>query len=233
MINNAKARKLLIRYARGEKEKLSEEEYVEMIQLLSIHCPALKELICEEELDSNSMAHQSAFKELYQCLASPSPVCATMAHTGVMGDILKDLVNDVNLRTDPVKWQLLQESSPVIFRLFANDTGLMPLSKTLKQLFQVMYDNAKAPFEVSQVTEEDVLATDEVVDDQLACFPSLPQLRDRGVFEADLLQKKQTKCNKEFRGHPSLLPGIFTVFCEHGKYMISPISSLLKQTNKQ
>lgn len=51
---------------------------------------------------------------------------------------------------------------------------------------------------------------------KLSFFPSLEKCRERGKFQMD---KKRTagRCNKEYVGHPSLLPGIFTIFCQHGK----------------
>ena len=34
--------------------------------------------------------------------------------------------------------------------------------------------------------------------------------------DRDLMCRKQTECRKYSHGHPSLSPGIFTVFCPHG-----------------
>lgn len=49
-------------------------------------------------------------------------------------------------------------------------------------------------------------------------FPSLPIQRCRGTYEMDLkgCRKSSHDCNKKSRGHPSLLPGVFCLFCEHG-----------------
>lgn len=49
-------------------------------------------------------------------------------------------------------------------------------------------------------------------------FPSLPIQRSRGTYEMDLkgCKKSSHDCNKKSRGHPSLLPGVFCLFCEHG-----------------
>lgn len=49
----------------------------------------------------------------------------------------------------------------------------------------------------------------------LSYFPGLPKHRDRGNYKQDQT-KTAGRCNKEYRGHPSLLPGVFTVFCQHG-----------------
>lgn len=47
-------------------------------------------------------------------------------------------------------------------------------------------------------------------------FPCLPKIRTRGVYEADR-KSKQLICTKRTSKHPSLLPGVFTIYCEHGK----------------
>lgn len=54
--------------------------------------------------------------------------------------------------------------------------------------------------------------------EELAYFPSLPKVRARGTFEADQHNNKVIKCTKQSSGHPSLLPGIFTLFCPHGEF---------------
>ena len=52
----------------------------------------------------------------------------------------------------------------------------------------------------------------------LRYFPSLPELRAPARYEADLqiLAKETDSCRKLSYGHPTLSPGIFTVYCQHG-----------------
>ena len=50
----------------------------------------------------------------------------------------------------------------------------------------------------------------------MAYYPSLPVVRDRGVCVADRICTELGKRKKRRFWHPSLLPGIFTVFCPHG-----------------
>ena len=58
---------------------------------------------------------------------------------------------------------------------------------------------------------------DEDVMHELAYFPCLPKIRDRGFYDIDS-SSKAVGCTKQSSGHPTLLPGIFTVYCPHGKY---------------
>ena len=66
--------------------------------------------------------------------------------------------------------------------------------------------------EVYSLPEEEQLRS-------LCYFPSLPRVRIRRCFEADT-DRKTVVCTKKSSGHPSLLPGIFTIFCPHGLYGI-------------
>lgn len=47
-------------------------------------------------------------------------------------------------------------------------------------------------------------------------FPMLPCVRIRRCYEADS-DCKAPICTKKSTGHPLLTPGIFTLFCPHGK----------------
>ena len=50
----------------------------------------------------------------------------------------------------------------------------------------------------------------------MAFFPQLPVIRSRGSYRADRVRKEKI-CTKHTTGHPSLLPGVFVMFCQHGK----------------
>ena len=54
----------------------------------------------------------------------------------------------------------------------------------------------------------------------LGFFPHLPLQTGKGKYGANKLlsKRKQTSdsCRKDSYGHPSLSPGIFTIFCPHG-----------------
>ena len=56
--------------------------------------------------------------------------------------------------------------------------------------------------------------------DKWSFFPSLPIVRGRGTYAADHSNAPQSitedACRKASYGHPTLTPGIFTVYCPHG-----------------
>ena len=48
-------------------------------------------------------------------------------------------------------------------------------------------------------------------------FPTLPIQQGTGRYKADSQSEKQKdQCRKESWGHPTLSPGIFTMYCQHG-----------------
>jgi hypothetical protein len=84
----------------------------------------------------------------------------------------------------------------------------------MKNCLSVLHQKVFDPFLKDKCPSEDA-----VEEDGLGFFPSLPMIRRRGMFVADKQGSKQREdfCTKFSKGHPSLLPGVFTVFCPHGK----------------
>ena len=54
--------------------------------------------------------------------------------------------------------------------------------------------------------------------DQISYFPALPIVRGQGKYKADenIHTHQEDDCRKASYGHPTLTPGIFTVYCPHG-----------------
>ena len=63
-------------------------------------------------------------------------------------------------------------------------------------------------------------------EETLCFFPSLPRIRNRRHYEADV-DTKVHLCTKKYTTHPSLTPGIFTLFCPHGVYNIMILICIL------
>ena len=56
-------------------------------------------------------------------------------------------------------------------------------------------------------------------DSPLSFFPNLPQLYGDALYAADIANQASTdsnSCRKNAYGHPTLSPGVFTIFCIHG-----------------
>eukprot|EP00794_Sanderia_malayensis_P011390 gene11390-biopygen9074 len=68
----------------------------------------------------------------------------------------------------------------------------------------------KDPHRLPYVTEEAQL--------DFSFLPNWPVLNERGAYAKDVSSSKKVSkdCRKDYRGHPSLMPGIFTLHCMHG-----------------
>ena len=93
------------------------------------------------------------------------------------------------------------------------------------------FPNCKTPAELSPVLEkllslskslfvnQSVLpSTSDSLENPYGHWPALPLLRERETYKVEQKRKKEELvCKKLSNGHSVLLPGVFTLFCEHGK----------------
>ena len=108
--------------------------------------------------------------------------------------------------------QKLQTTVPVIFKLLSKLKEDFPY-KEFKDCLPYFQQKKFDPFIKDLCPSED--PDDE---DGLSFFPSLQRVRRRGHFIADKERTmKDDMCTKLSKGHPSLQPGVFTLFCPHGK----------------
>ena len=84
--------------------------------------------------------------------------------------------------------------------------SFLPIFKIIHKCVEATF-SGDATVKSSQILDQDSFP--------LACYPSLHAVCKRGKYEADL-RKPLGSCRKIGTRHPSLLPGIFTVFCPHG-----------------
>ena len=109
-------------------------------------------------------------------------------------------------------WSLLQKSIPILFRLIINlDTTHIP--DKLRPVLIEIVKKSKCPFEAVE-PQEDIAFSD--LDDSSSFYPHLTRKRSRRLHKADGSWKHST-CSKTYKGHPSLLPGIFTAFYPQGR----------------
>lgn len=108
----------------------------------------------------------------------------------------------------------LQRTIPVLFDLLLSVESYP--HQIMSLILQEMIRKSTMPFEKKTWSEQPVVANkDECLYKSLSFFPNLPRLRTRRTYEADKGTKEKI-CTKRGPGHPSLLPGMFTIFCQHG-----------------
>ncbi|SMN12461.1 hypothetical protein SPBRAN_1116 [uncultured Candidatus Thioglobus sp.] len=156
---------------------------------------------------------------LLSSLASPSAVCGMVHPSDEVFDLIKSLAL-ADITVDVRSMELLQREVPVLFDLvktvkYMPRESLVPLMDRIVELVLTPFS---LPSEESDPADDEVPSNSEL--QELAFFPSLPKVRARGKYECDKQGHKLPGCTKQSSGHPSLLPGIFTLYCPHGKLLL-------------
>ena len=226
LLRDAKTRRLLSAFvAKG----LPACEYDSMLSCLQTHLPCAVAIIkasATNQHKDKTILCKSEWSALISVLSSPSPACAMIHPSERVSSLIAVMLNS-DITKDTTTLKVLQEEIPVIFNLIRL-LGYYPkeiLAPLLNELSRVAF----IVFTMRNVQTPATLTEENQVD--LAYYPALPRVRIRGVYQAD---KKASGhgcvCRKRSSKHPSLLPGIFTIFCQHGNddYMrdISQISQL-------
>lgn len=193
-------------------------ELLELDQLVTIHAPYIAPLLqlLKEELDTSLpiLSCPHVWCKFIGALASSSPVCALVHPSDSVFNLLKHLVSH-DITMNPSNMELLQREIPVLFELVKNKFHLP--RRSLSPIVDKIIQTACAPFTLYG-PETQAEPDNQTMMQELAYFPSLPKVRTRGIYDADHHARHMIKCTKLSSGHPSLLPGIFTLFCPHGEH---------------
>lgn len=146
-------------------------------------------------------------------LAASSPACGLLHPSETTLDLVKKMALG-DITTQPQVMKCLQEQLPVVFELVRSIHGYP--HKLMGPIAEELIQKASAPFRDHDTQQNRELPP--VVADEMSYFPHLPKCRERRVYAADSAGKVST-CTKKSSRHPTLLPGVFTIFCEHGKLL--------------
>ena len=188
-----------------------------MLSCLQSHLPCAIAIIkasATSHHKDKTILWKSEWSALISVLSSPSPACATIHPSERVSSLLSAMENS-DITKDTTSLKILQEEIPVIFNLIRS-LGYYPkeiLTPLLNEFSRVAFTAFTLP--VANVQTPATLTEENKVD--LAYFPTLPRVRVRGVYQADKRASGHGRaCRKRSSKHPSLLPGIFTIFCQHG-----------------
>lgn len=209
------------------KKGITPDAFSELEELISIHASSLAPLLQHVKFEMNSslptLTCPREWSKFICALASSSPVCALVHPSEKVFDLLKKLTTE-DITINSTSMQLLQQEIPVLFDVLSN-TSHLP-RKSLIPLIHAIIERASAPF-TSNTPNSETAPDEKTILEELAFFPNLPKVRGRGMFEVDRHTYKEMKCTKQSSGHPSLLPGIFTLFCPHGESRIVLITDFM------
>lgn len=200
-IDHHKCRQLLLLYSKTATDNeallsFGEDDFDELLQLLSIHSPVLVPLI------KNANPCQRAYAPLLRALSTLSPVCALIVPTPSNLELVETLIEGCEVRSNPDLWCRLQYNIPIIFKLMI-DLNVISIPEVVRPIILKMKEVAKRPYEavISECydTVEPPVMTDA---DDCCYYPNLPKCRERGYYASDTTSTVST-CTKVHRGHPS------------------------------
>eukprot|EP00112_Aurelia_sp_Birch-Aquarium-sp1_P011847 Seg249.10 transcript_id=Seg249.10/GoldUCD/mRNA.D3Y31 product="hypothetical protein" protein_id=Seg249.10/GoldUCD/D3Y31 len=191
---------------------LSEEEQRKLSTNLQADHPAIERLMkwINEEYQSNIPSEIVTFLDY---LSSSSPVLSYTGSSCGANHLLADLCNK-DLKEDISLWQRIHRNLPLFFKILVK-LRVCTFPREWEDLFKYLEAKSDQPYLTGQCFDGPVVRNQE---DPYSFFPTLPKYRERGLFSMDTeaTTPDEKPCRKTHRGHPTLLPGIFTVYCPHG-----------------
>ncbi|XP_041931359.1 uncharacterized protein LOC121694974 isoform X1 [Alosa sapidissima] len=207
LVSSAPLRKLLTKFV---DDGLTPAEAIEMEGLAERHSAFLLPLLqaCLEV----GMTCVGPCRRIVQEVAKNSPACALLHPSERVEAMVQDLeaMGYTGVEGHPQLLKTLAEECPLFFQMVGAE-GAFP--EVAVPIFRALHQKARGA--LMKPALDTPLTTMERDGD---FFPCLPLARDRGLFDADGEREQGclTDCRKVGSRHPSLIPGIFTLFCKHG-----------------
>ena len=206
LIPHKKTRNLLSQFAKGFCDT------DELLSLCEKHAPFLKEMVqhlVTKGIKGTQSQCPSEWMQFVAALATSSPVCALIHPSDTLLKTLRGLESGQNVHSIE-NLQYLQQQVPVLFDLIHR---IKSFPSFLSPVLKEMADKAELPFQAILESSSNLPLAHDTQD--IAFFPHLPLLRPRGAYLSDKAAQSKI-CTKHRVGHPTLLPGLFTLFCKHG-----------------
>ncbi|XP_033731140.1 uncharacterized protein LOC117320740 [Pecten maximus] len=215
VVNKKKFRVLLKTFCDGT-ETLDENQFEAMAKGVISCFPAVEPLLQTLQNIGCFQSCPSEYRPLLELIASSSPACALPPCTADNEKLIKEmLAMDSDIAQNSTLLSEIQQKLPVVFDIIKSAGSILSLE--CKQILAAIFEKSKSTFavvECKQSSYQDSIATS---NENTSYFPALQRVRSRGYFKADkTCREDYDKCAKDSSRHPHLLPGIFTVFCEHG-----------------
>eukprot|EP00058_Branchiostoma_floridae_P026343 XP_002611834.1 hypothetical protein BRAFLDRAFT_83142 [Branchiostoma floridae] len=215
---------------------LSAQQYRELLSSLST-TPHLSSLATLLERLSRNGSHRIApnpYKKFLGELAKNGPLCGMLQidHSQRQGhtkDIVRRAVTNTLAIFDSVNaahLQKLRSDAPILadflFEVYKAEGNRIP--EDVSALVKDIMDRVSLPFKHKHDNSVYPPPEEEDTFGGYSFFPNLPLVRGQAKYAKDAQRRTGTRrcrepsqrCNKMYGGHPSLSPGIFTMFCQHG-----------------
>ncbi|XP_077986107.1 uncharacterized protein LOC144440592 [Glandiceps talaboti] len=237
-IPSPQARKLLLQFAGVHPQSkqqtglspvpLSTEQYVQLISILRkyTHLSSLADVIERISNNGRQLIAPANYQSFLQDISRNSPASALLQvnHCSKARHVIKEIIIkrlDILQCFNREKIHLLRKEAPIVAKFIeeVNINGQLPYD--VRCLLQEFLKKSNLPCQ-SPLSHQyiPVSPTPPALFDGLSFFPSMPQLHGNGNYAANTTNENRAcratdTCNKFSKGHPTLSPGIFTVYCQH------------------
>ena len=144
------------------------------------------------------------YKRILKALSKNSPVCGYIHPSDELHHILEDVVSGENITCNADKMKVLHEQGPSLYKMISQSTEVSDEEKAL--ITDILF-KVNSPFN-GKIAHDLPHAADA---NELSFFPSIKEI-ENDCEKTNFLKRK--------RGHPTLLPGLFTMLCPHGKFFV-------------
>lgn len=176
-------------------------------------CPSyvelLKVILDSAEVKADCLFLNHPWNKFVGCLVSPYPACSLLSSDPRVHSVLRSISPEI--RGNMQELAILQYNIPTLFALIQDLKDDFPFD-CFKNAVEEMISRSTSPFGRCHEVIENIRFDTE----NISYFPTLEVVRGRGLYSSDKDITRARECTKMSRGHPSLLPGIFTLFCNHG-----------------
>ena len=232
MLKSKESRQLLQKYSGYTRERkcarnpkqLTPSEFKRLQSLLTKEgASSLVQLITRLSQRAQLRIAPLPYHELFFELSLNTPICGILQVAGSDEAIrvIRLLAKGVDIRQSCYQQQLklLQDRAPLLASFILKLPFEDDIPDDVCTLINHLCDLAVAPY---QVVAPPFLPPPPV--SKLSFFPNLPQIRGPYCYSVDQLSsckhskntENEDACRKYSSTHPTLTPGIFTVYCEHG-----------------
>ena len=224
LLKSFKSRELLLKYSGYSKQRkclakstgLTLAEFSQLQKLCRKEgCSELAELINYLSTDRNPKISPVEYMEFFNELSHCSPVCETFQVAGnsqVMEAIEKVCAGlDIKHPAQLTHLKVIQEHAPVLADVLLKCS--YPLPMPFLNFIKLLKSYVVTPFDKEELNHSDTGSAS-----KLTYFPNHPPVRGVRKYLCDsksLCQQKDS-CRKHASHHPTLTPGIFTLYCPHG-----------------
>ncbi|XP_065192373.1 uncharacterized protein LOC135823439 isoform X2 [Sycon ciliatum] len=236
------ARKLLLQYSGVHPQQkrrrpgtppvpLGKDEFFQLCALLLMEVnglPVRQLLLDSHGPESTEFLCPSYIQEFVEGISRNGPITGfVQVVDGEVIPLLEDITKGLPIRSTEFahKFRLVQENCPAVSQLLASMPGNsldLNVAAVVKQVLDFMKKSipvvpCSVPF--PPATEEPDIPGQQGT---TAFFPNLPRHHGASTYGIDKQRSPRScsahvdSCNKHYSGHPTLTPGVFTLYCPHG-----------------